>query len=926
MLEIRSFVNLADKKEFIKSIDSKNSCLVVNDLRTKFEFQAILLQQLGAIEEDSILRANEVWQRFLLYLNPEMKLVSKELIQSFLAKYINQSDEKWLKKPGTVLKAYQYMVQLIPLISHPNSKEVIKEWFLQNTESFERWGKWYLLCHELWSYCLQEKLIHSTWASGVLFNEPDLESLWQRDLYIDLGVDLQMVEAELLLKLSENLNIYVLLPEPIWAHEFSLNYQAYIRLNGGAQKANSFLQSLTKEENAKPKEKVQAQCPNIKVKRMATMLSEVKDVCYEVRRLAEKGVKLHKIAIVSSDIGSYWPVLSTYLKEEGIDFNRAINGNLQSFPDIGEWLAQLRIATQQWTTGDIEQDLYSNEEDSLLNVEQFRKIYAKVYGHSDLARSKEVAQRYSLQIDETAMASRDEFVNKILTFWKTYHDTERLEVVLSTIIQEAPKSLNLSFGQWLQYLYQLVARLEVSLEEATDKGVLCVDLSSIENLGAEYYLCLGLSEESLRQFNPSGILLSDRMSIAAMTGFYINSNESSSCEFYLRWVLDSVDKKFILYFSESDFSGSAQGPSLLWLKEANGRLNHIEELSVPQSNRWDKLQQSRLEDLAAIRNWSQSFYTDFKRQLQEDLGELEPICIEDVVIKKISATKIEDYASCPFVFMAKSLFGLTDLPSLDMDIDRMSRGMLTHAIFAKLLNHDNWQSLSNTDMESLIEECKKEEKLQLGEERRWPSLLAKYMELTKRFIAFEKEYFTKFPKVKNIANEYKVIAKIDSNTARFTKDGDIDFIGFIDRMDQDAAGNYIVIDYKSTKNDKIVHFTHWLEKDLFQLALYTMALESGFGPSEAADVAAANFYIVKDFQRDIGFIVPEQAEEFYKINPRKKNLLTLENKIAFFNAIQEKLLFYINEMRRGKFYAQPKDVKNCSHCEWRKMCRAPHLS
>ena len=139
------------------------------------------------IEDTSLLRAHELWTKFIARLRPDLNIISQDAATVFVQQFLEDTDLEWTKRPGVPSLVLQYMQALLPILSHPENHEVIKEFFQKNIGSFQRWGHWYLISYDIYHHLIKEKMILGTWISAVLLYE-NLETLkWDRDFYFDLG-------------------------------------------------------------------------------------------------------------------------------------------------------------------------------------------------------------------------------------------------------------------------------------------------------------------------------------------------------------------------------------------------------------------------------------------------------------------------------------------------------------------------------------------------------------------------------------------------------------------------------------------------------------------------------------------------------------------------------------------------------------------
>jgi len=149
--------------------------------------------------------------------------------------------------------------------------------------------------------------------------------------------------------------------------------------------------------------------------------------------------------------------------------------------------------------------------------------------------------------------SRDEFVSWGLSFWE--RSTDLVERVFKSLLQECPKSMQMSAKNWFNYLEIICSQIEISYQEETPSGVRCESLKSGEKLAVTHVCLMGLTDGALRKTEPTALSLADVLSLSQTLGFNLNFPDSARLEFETRWLLGKDFKQVILNFSETDFAG-----------------------------------------------------------------------------------------------------------------------------------------------------------------------------------------------------------------------------------------------------------------------------------------------------------------------------------------------------------------------------------
>lgn len=919
MLLIQPVRTPHEQRTVFGSFDPTTASWIVSDLKSKLDLQKILLERRGFLSGQSVMRVSELWRSCLTRLRPDLQIVSREFMQAVLSEKLSESEEEWARAPGAAQAAHTYLTQLMPIISHPNGEDMMSEWFADNPAAETRWGRWFKLSARLWRELLIEGYISPAWASGVLANEPDLVHVWETPLIIDLGAELDHVEADLFALFSEKLDVKVLKPVPGGISNSVRALSAYQVFEGKIQAKTLALVEAKVTESKKSK-----------YSKTTTMIAEVKDAVAQTRLwLEQEKLKPHQIALVAPDIEMYWPALSSYLETEGISTQKSYVRRAQTFPEVARWLACLRLRTGSTSEADVELAVFDSrgERTRPMDFQRFKVLYTTIYGREDLRRSEKIYELFKIELEPTSEATRDEFVSWSLKQAPSEIELDRIELVYKKLFEECPMGLKLRVRRWLAYLEKLAAKTEIKLKNGDPDGVACVNLSSAINSPARRMIVMGLTESALKPPTSTSILVGEAMSLAARFGFHLATDDAGGEEFDARWLIGDREREFLLSVPETDFSGSPLAPAWVWIEGARLSGAH-DKIEVPRFTRWDELQRSEPSQVARLRAWTEPHARFFERALNEDLGEQMPPRFTLGPIERLSPSAIEDYLNCPFVYASKYLFGLSDENDLDLEVDPARRGTLMHAVFEALTEEPVRTDRTTEEIETVIEEARVAQKIEFADERLWPAVKGKLLDLSRRFLALEKDTRALFPKTRTIGRELRLKGFIDPETGELSRDPKssdaIPFKGRIDRVDTDQEGHLAIYDYKSSAASLSQH-TGWLKKNQIQLLLYAMAVEKGLTELEPQPVVAALYYATRPLTKDFGYKLTDVTQALFDTADRKKNKLTLEERARLFSEGQAKMREAIGGIRAGHFQALPRDFKTCKTCRWGVVCRAPHL-
>ncbi len=876
-----------EKLDMLEVFDANRATWVVSDLRNKFEVQKLILDQQDSFEDFSVLRASELWRILLRRSQPEMRFVSSEFIST------------WVKeetKRDTNLKlgnsAHQTVVEMMDMMAsvhcHDLGADRLREWFRENPESLQRWGGWFLLserfCHEL----LDQKKLAAKWSAAYLQNEFGWDRFWDRPLIFDLGSQISQVEADLIRALSRDLDVWVLAPTPDWKGEFEYLLKPYAFLESQAQQKKKVPGVATKPDGVS------------KALRFSGVLGETKKAVEQVREWIEAGVPAAEIVLIAPDMEKYWPLLQPLLVAEGIPSGKDVMSRLQSLPAVSQWLSHLRLAAQDVRYADLENAVYQSDESSALRFEEFYSLFAELIGVEDLRRHSLIAKSFQSTFSLNDEITRDEWLGFSSRYWKNLQNFEPIETCFREILTNTEASLKMRVSSWIHLLEQIVAKKEIRVQKGDRFGVQMTNLSAGDSIMITHRIFLGLSESMLKgQVSP---LLSPKevLTISNELGFALEHPEVSALEFDLAWLSENRSVHTLYYYPQTGFSGGAEAPSALWLKKSD---EDSQRLSYPSKLRWDSLLRS------------ESVGVD--KQEPEHLKLSGPM--------SLSPSSIESYRKCAFTFASQKIFRLQDLPVMDFDIDRRTRGSLAHALLEKLGEEPRKFTWSDDELSEVIEALKEKAGLQNMDSFIWKGLKERHVKLARRFLSFEKEWLQKFPQTTIKAREKDFEFFWDMDEQKFSKSGAWKIKGRIDRIDEDKENRLVLIDYKLSAGDYKNH-PKWIEKNQLQLALYMLALEENvIDGLEAKEVVGAFYYVLKNMDRNRGMKVEQAAGTLFDLD-RKGNRISEEKKAELLKSVKQVIQEVIGNIQAGRFEPVPLEPEKCGECSWKNLCRAPHLS
>ncbi|OUR95740.1 hypothetical protein A9Q84_14660 [Halobacteriovorax marinus] len=404
--------------------------------------------------------------------------------------------------------------------------------------------------------------------------------------------------------------------------------------------------------------------------------------------------------------------------------------------------------------------------------------------------------------------------------------------------------------------------------------------------------------------------------------------------FYIEDMLDklisnSSGKSFLIYEGHSTETGKLTVPSSFYNKvlKAKG-----EEITIENIYNLCGVKERYVDDLSSQGEFLNVFSNEgLKKNINiqnEKLysKEIEDIdyAINDKFRTRLSASSLESFYKCPYMFNLKSNLGVyaADLGPDDRSswLSATERGSFLHAAYefalmpfikSKKVYKSYLKGLKEKDLEEFMEQTMNS-KVQETDELLFKDISPEIAEHIKKSELLEmRENLESFieKELENLSEFYPI--ELEYKFAYTWKvDGtELSFAGSIDRVDTDGKGNFKVVDYKTGKNyfkttkeylfdvyDK-KYKTH---KVYFQHALYTKAMLESEYKSDIKSISAGYY-----FSSERG----EWATVFHEGDTPEKKLEGI-------------LKTYVKEASEGKYF---KNATQCTFCEYKQLCAGKQL-
>ncbi len=909
MLQVVLMGSPDDKKIYFAQNSSIEDLWIVSHMEAKKWLQEQHLKMSSSIPTQTVLRATEYWQWLFSINCPEWRVISESLIYAFI--------EDWFEKNKTpaqysdIEMFYNFLTQVSPLLYSPQ-KQLFPEWLQQEPQRREKLFPWYSQAEAFQQTLNHKKWMGRPWLLSFLVGKEDVYFGESQKIHFDLGLDLQHEEVEIILRLSQEKDVSVLVPNPSWAGEYPFQLAVYNRLVEAADKKDTW----PTEALAKPPQTVAEN----------SVLKEVKRVVAQIRDLLNQGVQPQKIAIGTAALEDYWPLLKSHFDIEGVPLNKRVVARVISLPEVQIWLARLQLLKEDFHQAQLEAMLYFSESPkTTISYRDFKKNFTNVYETDILRQSFQLPEAIS-QHKNIRLA---DLVDILYAQWEQ-EDDEILGEIIDRLVKDMNLQDELTYPIWLKYLELVISRYEIPLFKEQEAGIQFYGINAMDWNECDYLFVLGCEQKLLVQTQRTPLQMEDLFAIERDLGFFLQKTENHKLEFDLRWCLEKKEQKAILIHSESDFNGDPQLASHYWMKTHLKAQTNKEALSIINT-RWDEVMVSPTEAIAQSAGWNEQDVAVLTQKLVCEQSTESYPSVQYQQRPRLSASQFQKVDQCSFLFFAEKILKLKTQEEYDLEIDPMYNGQILHAVLEKLMLEKPSLNMTWDELSEIYEKVVLQMSSELPLQTFWRHEKKRQMNLIQNFIELEKEYRKTHPLVQTVGVEVPVQGYVTAieNSLVWSREpkntSSFPFAGKIDRLDQDTHKNYAIVDYKTSKTENIKGFTSWLKQSQFQMSIYAQAVEAGLGQEiEPNRVAAAEYIFLKNKSRGSGFIINDEQNGFVSLEKPEKTV-SIEDKEEHDQQLKEKLSQLIQQIERGSFPPKPQDVKICEKCQWSPLCRAPHL-
>lgn len=904
MLEFLRFQHPDQIKNLLKEFNPELQTWIVSDLKSKQEIQAECIVRFGFYTDDSVLRISDFWRVWIRRLKPTMAVVSSDFIKSLVHIFGSQYGASLDLSEGDHTTLEKYVQELAPIILHPESDSVLEEW-LSTQENPRKWQRWYKIARVCLNYIVNEKKVIDVKWSAAYLQSLDLNLIqWPQEIIVDLGTELTSVEMGILKVLSQKQRVQIYVPDPVWKERFPFLLKTYSE-NFGFGKVKEALKTEVFE--AKQKQFV----------RLSTQLAEAKYAVSKVREWLDVGVPLNSIVLVGIQVEDYWPILHSYLQEEGVPCQKDLVASLNGLSDTQIFLAHLNSFTQDVNFESLQQKYFHSSASPEIRFEKFKSLFNQLFDEEDLKRDEKIKVLFYKKIDFSKELSRDEFISILLRVWSDLPESTQqiglFEILFKDFLGQSLET-NMNFSAWFQFFKSRLSRKELKVDYGAEVGIQVLSLMSAQMSSASHRIYLGLFEEAFRQQRKSILPLGDIETLKNQFDLAIAYPEESHLDFNLRWQAEAAGREVIFTSPHLSFSAEPLTPCLYFLEN-----NPKSEVISPGATRLDEMQRHFAAGSGIHLAGFESRVS--QKRLKHDLAGIE-VFLQHGVFQKLTASEVENYSQCAFKLLASKGFRLRDLPEVSIDLDPRQKGILVHALFEFLIQEIAVGQYSLESVKKFLQAKREEYGLFVNEDHFWLVQLNKLLNLSEKFFEFERFRVNQF--MVSTEKDFEIFFDLKNHVFSSTpvEDG-FSLRGRIDRIDQIKGTNqYLIYDYKSSAG-QVSNFKDWISEYRFQMLIYLFAVEVSL--FENADVKGALYYLYKNFDIGKGLVEKPTGIEKLGLSPRLKSLTADDSVQQLKSQFLQFMTECLQRLKQGDFTPKPYDKKICKDCDWRKLCRAHHL-
>ncbi|HIE51612.1 MAG TPA: hypothetical protein EYP85_07610 [Armatimonadetes bacterium] len=314
--------------------------------------------------------------------------------------------------------------------------------------------------------------------------------------------------------------------------------------------------------------------------------------------------------------------------------------------------------------------------------------------------------------------------------------------------------------------------------------------------------------------------------------------------------------------------------------------------------------------------------------------------------RPLSPTKLDHYGQCPWKFFAAQVLGLKAPEVEELEITALDRGRLFHTVLERFYRA-RWDAaarrarpLTEAEEEAAVENilalaeevcAEYEAQGRVGHPGAWRYEKQRLLARLRWFVSHEIEHFKCNPGFAPAYLEFSFglrehrgrdPASRETPLALATASGEVRLRGILDRVDADAVGRALVMDYKTGSQSSVPTGPDVQAGLSFQLFIYLLAAEELLG----LDPAEAYYLLVAQPPGKKGMLSRLGKVERRKVSRAKKGFAVEGN--PAWEELRERMWAFLSayaaDIAAGHFPLlpyPPRPEKACKYCDFKAVCR-----
>jgi ATP-dependent helicase/DNAse subunit B len=283
-------------------------------------------------------------------------------------------------------------------------------------------------------------------------------------------------------------------------------------------------------------------------------------------------------------------------------------------------------------------------------------------------------------------------------------------------------------------------------------------------------------------------------------------------------------------------------------------------------------------------------------------------------------TELDDYINCPYQYYIRHVLGIEPLEEVTEDISPLDRGSKIHGILRNFYLSWNQTVTRETRDEAraflrkLADSAFDKEADTIRNRRDKERFLTVMAE---RFLDAEEAFWRQGMKPAHLEQKIEHYGLVLSNGE------EVELSAKIDRIDVDANGDFIIVDYK-TGSYPLPKMN--AEQDIFQLPVYAVMAMQPVGARSAMPLRKPIGLAYYDLAgktgggaRDVVLFNKEARDDHPMARP-KASPKSAEDFEAILKQSMDKARKAVEGIRAGDFSAEPRDENKCRYCPNEMMC------